>query len=173
MSVDVRMQLVTMLPRLRRFAFSLTGSRDRADDLLQTTCEKALRGLESWQTGTRLDSWLYRIMQNAWIDDMRKVRFRGPELPIEDDIAGADGVLATEANITAADVMTALSKLPDEQRSVVTLVCVEDLSYREVAHILGVPIGTVMSRLSRARRALADAIGVSPLADAGRFGGAA
>jgi RNA polymerase sigma-70 factor (ECF subfamily) len=175
MSVDIRLQLVTMLPRLRRFAVSLAGNRDRADDLVQGTCERALKSADSWQPGTRLDSWLYRIMQNMWIDEMRKMKTRGQELQVDDayELAGEDGVRTVEASLAASEVMVALAKLPEEQRVIVTLICVEDLSYREASEILGIPIGTVMSRLSRARRALAEALGAETIGEAMRFGGTA
>ncbi len=162
MGVDIRLQLVTMLPRLRRFAVSLSRNRDLADDLVQATCERALRGAAGWQPGTRLDSWLYRIMQNLWIDDMRKRRSHGDEIAIEDrhDLVGEEGGRSAEARLAAAEVMRALDALPEEQRSVVTLVCVEDLSYREVSEVLEIPLGTVMSRLSRGRLALARQLGL-------------
>ncbi|MGL4636327.1 MAG: RNA polymerase sigma factor [Beijerinckiaceae bacterium] len=173
MGVDIRLQLVTMLPRLRRFAVSLSGNRDRADDLVQATCERALKSAESWQPGTRLDSWLYRIMQNLWIDEMRRTKTRGAEQPVEEayELIGDDGQRNAEASLAASEVMIALGKLPEEQRIIVTLVCVEDLSYREASEILDVPIGTVMSRLSRARRTLAEALGAETIGEAMRFGG--
>jgi RNA polymerase sigma-70 factor (ECF subfamily) len=166
MAVDIRLQLVTMLPRLRRFAMALSRSRDLADDLVQATCERALRGQQGWQPGTRLDSWLYRIMQNIWIDEMRKRKGQGRAQPVEAsyDLVGEDGERSVEARLAAAEVMQALETLPDEQRAIVSLVCVEDLSYREVADTLEIPIGTVMSRLSRARAALVRELGL----DAGR-----
>lgn len=162
MDVDIRLQLVTMLPRLRRFAVSLARDRDLADDLVQATCERALRAQAGWQPGTRLDSWLYRIMQNLWIDDMRKRTSHGDEVAIEDrhDLVGEEGARSAEARLAAAEVLRALDALPDEQRSVVTLVCVEDLSYREVSEVLEIPLGTVMSRLSRGRLALARQLGL-------------
>lgn len=163
MDVDIRLQIVTMLPRLRRFARSLAGQPDRADDLVQATCERALRSIDSWQTGTRLDSWLYRIMQNLWIDEMRKRRTHGLERPVEDafDLVGDDGERRAESRFAAAEVMAALEHLPQEQRVVISLVCVEELSYREVASVLGIPIGTVMSRLARGRRALGEILGLA------------
>ena len=98
MGVDIRLQLVTMLPRLRRFAVSLARDRDLADDLVQATCERALRAQAGWQPGTRLDSWLYRIMQNLWIDDMRKRTSHGDEVAIEDrhDLVGEEGARSAE-----------------------------------------------------------------------------
>jgi RNA polymerase sigma-70 factor, ECF subfamily len=175
MSVDIRLQLVAMLPRLRRFAASLTRNMAQADDLVQATCEKALRASDGFEAGTRLDSWLYRIMQNQWIDEMRKRRTRGNEQPVEEayDLVGVDGTRTTEARLAAGEVMRALDRLPAEQRSVVTLVCVEDLSYKEVSDILGIPMGTVMSRLSRARRALAEALEARTMEEAMRLGGTA
>jgi RNA polymerase sigma-70 factor (ECF subfamily) len=162
MAVDVRLQVVTMLPRLRRFARSIAGDTDRADDLVQGTCERALRGIDGWQAGTRLDSWLYRIMQNLWIDEVRKRKTRGSEQPIEEafDLAGEDGSRVAEGRLTASDVMRALDRLPDDQRAVISLVCIEDLSYQEAASVLDIPVGTVMSRLARSRLALGDTLGL-------------
>lgn len=163
MGVDIRLQIVTMLPRLRRFARSLARHPDRADDLVQATCERALRSMEGWQPGTRLDSWLYRIMQNLWIDDMRKRKTHGSEQPLEDvfHLVGDDGERRAQSRLAAAEVMGALDQLPEEQRVVISLVCIEELSYREVASILDLPIGTVMSRLARGRRALGEMLGLA------------
>lgn len=160
MTSDMRHAMIALLPRLRAFAHSLARSADTADDLVQATCEKALRAEESWQPGTRLDSWMFRIMHNQWIDTVRR---RRPQVPIDGpeappDLAGDDGERITESRLTLANVRRLIETLPEEQRTVLVLVCVEELSYREVAGILDVPIGTVMSRLSRARRGLQDAI---------------
>lgn len=173
MNVDIRLQVVTMLPRLRRFALSLTGSRDRADDLVQATCERALRSAGNWEPGTRLDSWLYRIMQNLWIDEIRKAKPRGTEVPVEEvhDLAGEDGERSALARLSMQQILRALEQLPSEQRSVVSLVCIEDMSYREVADILAIPVGTVMSRLSRARAALGAPLQPTGAAADGRLGG--
>jgi RNA polymerase sigma-70 factor, ECF subfamily len=163
MAVDVRLQVVTMLPRLRRFARSLAGDADRADDLVQGTCERALRGIDGWQAGTRLDSWLYRIMQNLWIDEMRKWKTRGSEQPIDEafDLPGEDGARVVEGRLAASEVMRALGRLPEDQRAVVSLICIEDLSYHEAASILGIPVGTVMSRLARSRLAIGNMLGLA------------
>jgi RNA polymerase sigma-70 factor (ECF subfamily) len=152
----IRKQMTTLLPRLRRFAVSLTGNMADADDLVQDTVERALRNLHRWQPDTRLDSWMYRIAQNLWIDTVRARRVRqttGAEPP--EDAAVFDGARAAEARLTFAETCRALAGLPEEQRAVVALVVVEGLAYREVAEILGIPIGTVTSRLARAREALA------------------
>ncbi len=160
MSEDIRHAMVAMIPRLRAFARSLAGSADAADDLVQATCERALRNVESWQPGTRLDSWMFRIMRNHWIDVWRA---RRPETPLGDpdagyDIAGEDGAATAESRLMLGSVMGHVQALPEDQRSVLVLVCVEGLSYREAAGVLDVPIGTVMSRLARARKAVADAM---------------
>lgn len=157
---DVRHQIVALLPRLQRFARTLAGSAEEADDLVQGTCERALRGLDSWAPGTRLDSWMFRIMRNHWIDAIRKRRpERGAE-PIDEaaPIMGEDGRRTTAVAQELAAVRARIAALPEELRTVLVLVCVEELSYREAAEALDIPIGTVMSRLSRARQSLiADA----------------
>ena len=158
---DIRTKIVTLLPRLRGFAHVLARSTDLADDLVQATCEKAIRSSVHWTPGTRLDSWMFRIMQNHWIDTVRK---RRPETSLDADepamqVAGDDGERIAEAKLTLAAVRQLIDALPEEQRAVLVLVCVEDMSYRETAEILDVPIGTVMSRLSRARAALIAATG--------------
>lgn len=160
-SIDsIRTEMIQLLPRLRAFARSLTRAQDSADDLVQVTCEKALRNLGSFAPGTRLDAWLFRIMRNAWIDQVRvrreTVAIDGGEDGIE--IAGEDGREVAENRLELVAVRRAIDSLPEEQRSVMLLVCVEGLRYREAAGALGIPEGTVMSRLSRARLALAAAL---------------
>jgi RNA polymerase sigma-70 factor (ECF subfamily) len=149
--------MVAMLPRLQRFARTLARNGDEADDLLQGTCERALRAMDSWVPGTRLDSWMFRIMRNHWIDTVRKRRPERASDPIEEatSLMSEDGRQTTETNLELADVRARIARLPEELRSVLVLVCVEDLSYREAAEVLGIPNGTVMSRLSRARQVLA------------------
>ncbi len=147
--------MVALLPRLRRFAFGLTGSMDEADDLVQTTCERALSRLHQWQPGTRLDSWLYRIAQTQWIDQARVRKNRGD--PVEPEVLDrlpAFGGRSAEGEHTLARVSAAMDRLPEEQRLVLVLVSVEGLSYQEAAAVLEVPVGTVMSRLARARKRL-------------------
>ncbi|GAB5469665.1 MAG: RNA polymerase sigma factor [Rhodospirillales bacterium] len=160
MSDDVRRQLVALLPRLRRFARVLARSDDQADDLLQAACERALARLDQWQPGTRLDSWMYRIMQTVWIDWTRKNRVRGIPEPLEDrhDLSGSDGRTVVEAHLQLGAVRDAIRDLPDEQRAVLGLVTIDGLSYKEAAGILEIPVGTVMSRLARARLRLAKAV---------------
>jgi RNA polymerase sigma-70 factor (ECF subfamily) len=155
-------QLIAMLPRLRRFARSLTGSADKADELVQTACAKALAAKESWAPGTRFDSWMFRIARNAWIDTIRRSRHEAVtagEGEIE-QVAGTDGEDAQVARLTLNTVMAAIDRLPDDQREVLVLVVMEEFSYGEVADMLGIPIGTVMSRLARARVKIAAATGI-------------
>jgi RNA polymerase sigma-70 factor, ECF subfamily len=153
---SIRRQMITMLPRLRRFAVSLTGNVTDADDLVQDTVERALKYLHRWQPDTRLDSWMYRIAQNLWIDAVRSRRVRAtvPGDPPEDAVV-TDGERTAVAKLMFAKTCQALAELPEEQRAVVALVLVEGMSYRETAEILELPIGTVTSRLARAREALA------------------
>jgi RNA polymerase sigma factor (sigma-70 family) len=152
----VRNQMAALLPRLRRFALSLAGNRADADDLAQDTIERALRNLHQWQQGTRLDSWMFRIAQNLWIDQMRARRVRAvvSHDPDAAEKVATDGARDAEARLAFADTVKALAELPEEQRVVVGLVLVDGMSYREAADVLNVPMGTVTSRLARARTAL-------------------
>ena len=153
---EIRERMVAVLPRLRRFAYALTGSAEQGDDLVQDACLRALSRIDQWQPGTRLDSWMYRIAQNIWLDRVRANKVRGEVVDVEvaEGIIGSDGRDVAESELTLQVVAAALARLPAEQRAVVALVCVEGASYKEAAEITGVPIGTVMSRLARARRAL-------------------
>jgi len=160
----IRSELIQLLPRLRSFARSLTGAADQADDLVQTGLEKALRNLDSYTPGTRLDAWMFRILRNAWIDTVRARRDTAEyDAEAAETIAGEDGRTTSEARLHLAEVRRAMATLPEDQRSVLMLVCVEGMRYREVAEALGIPEGTVMSRLSRARLALAAKLKDKPL----------
>lgn len=155
-------QLIALLPRLRRFARSLTGSADKADELVQTACAKALAAQASWQPGTRFDSWMFRIARNAWIDEVRRNKIQASDAE-EDEIErvpGLDGENAQIARLTLSTVMAAIDRLPPDQREVLVLVVMEEMSYAETADVLGVPTGTVMSRLARAREKIAAAAGI-------------
>ena len=154
-------ELVALLPRLKRFGISLTGSASEAEDLVQAACERALRARDQWMDGTRLDAWVFRIMRNLWIDTVRKRATQGPHDALDEvreEVSADDGRRVTEATLTLSAVDQALTGLADEQRSVLILVCVEDRSYQEVASMLDIPIGTVMSRLARARMNLARSL---------------
>ena len=159
---DFRRELVELLPRLRRFASVLTRSHDDAEDVVQAAVERALRHADSWQHGSRLDSWLYKIMQNLWRDELRAHRRRAEPLESHADIAGADGRDVTIRHIQSNEARQALDELPAEQRLVIALVVLEGMSYQQTADILEVPVGTVMSRLARARARLAARLGDGP-----------
>jgi RNA polymerase sigma-70 factor (ECF subfamily) len=153
---DIRDRMVAVLPRLRRFAYALTGNSEQGDDLVQDACLRALSRIDLWQPGTRLDSWMYRIAQNIWLDRLRANKVRGEVVDIKamEGMTGSDGRVVAESELTLQAVAAAMGQLPAEQRAMVALVCIEGASYKEAAVIAGVPLGTVMSRLARARRTL-------------------
>jgi RNA polymerase sigma-70 factor (ECF subfamily) len=156
---DVRFHMVRFLPRLRRFAHALTHNQDQSEDLVQETCARALARLDQWRPDTRLDSWMYRIAQNLWIDQMRAEKVKGEIVDIAaiEDKWGPDGRVVTEARLSLLELRDRIAQLPSEQRALLRLVCMDGLSYKEAAQALDSPAGTVMSRLARARRALHDA----------------
>ena len=160
MSDLFRTELIALLPRLRRFALGLTADATEADDLVQAGCERALARRNQWQEGTRLDSWMFKLMQNLWIDQLR-ARKPTDDLASEEleQLPGEDWQRGLEARMTLEQVMKAMHKLPPPMRAVLSLVCVEGLSYQDAASALEVPIGTVMSRLARARGALHAVLG--------------
>jgi RNA polymerase sigma-70 factor (ECF subfamily) len=149
--------LVALLPRLRRFAAGLTGSVHEGDDVVQSACLRALERYHQWEPGTRLDSWMFRIIRNLWLDRgksawSRLVRSDPDALAeIPDDSAHRE----IEVRDELACARTAIAALPEAQREVLLLVTVEGLTYEAAADVLGVPLGTVMSRLARARVAVA------------------
>jgi RNA polymerase sigma-70 factor (ECF subfamily) len=142
------------LPRLRRYARALTGERFAADDLVQDTLERALSRFAQFRLGTRLDAWLLTIMHNLFINQIRRQAAQPPHDPIDE--AFVEPAVAASQNDTLGlrDLDRALAQLPAEQREVLLLVSLEDLSYEETATVLGIPVGTVMSRLSRGRERL-------------------
>ena len=150
--------MVELLPRLRRLGRVLARAPADADDLVQLTVERALARRAQWRAGTRLDSWMFRIMKNAWIDESRARARRGDVFAPEEEgeRAGADGAAAMEARLTAREVESAMARLPPDQRIAVALVLVEGLSYQEAAEVLEIPPGTLTSRLVRGRQALAQ-----------------
>lgn len=154
-------QLAALLPRLRRFAHALSRNPADADDLTQATIERALRSRDQWQTGTKLDSWSYRIMRNLWIDTARsQSRRTAREAPEEEGLGiGEDPRDSMDAALDLKRIMAAMGRLPDEQREVVALILIEGFGYREVSEMLALPIGTVSSRLVRGRTALLAMVG--------------
>jgi RNA polymerase sigma-70 factor (ECF subfamily) len=154
-----RRDLVALVPKLRRFARSLVGSAQDADDLVQAACERALRNPAQFSVGTRM----YRIIQNLWLDDRRRNRTRGTAIDPDDAYLSDEGKAAQlpEDRMMLAQVRGAMATLPEGQREVLALIAIEGLSYKETAEVLDLPIGTVMSRLSRAREALLPKLGLS------------
>ena len=154
-------ELLALLPRLSRFARGLTHHPADADDLCQAAIERALKSRDQWQEGTRLDSWMYRITRNIWIDNRRASARRGVHSVIDDGaLQIADNShLRMEASLELNDVDKAMAQLPDEQREAVIMVLVEGYAYKEAAEILEIPIGTLTSRLVRGREALVRELG--------------
>jgi len=140
------------LPRLRRYARALTGERSAADDLVQDTLERALSRFHLWRQGSDLRAWLFTIMHNIYVNQTRS-RIRHPQEPLDE--SDANELRSREPDWgELRDIDEALARLPSDQRSVVLLVGVEQFTYEEAAQVLDIPIGTVMSRLSRGRERL-------------------
>jgi RNA polymerase sigma-70 factor (ECF subfamily) len=155
---QIRRQIIELLPRLRRFARTIARNVHDADDLVQIAIERALMRYEQWRPDSRFDSWMFGILRNAWIDEVRSRGRRGrlfaPEEAGENVGDGAD-----DAQVRLLSVQAALAKLPEDQRLAVALVLIEGLSYKEAADVLEVPIGTLTSRLARGREALQASLG--------------
>lgn len=154
---DLKQDLIALLPRLRRFARTLTRSVTEADDLVQDACLRAIDRAEQWDPSQPLDRWMFRIMRNLWISEIRKrqVRLGQGHVPAED----ASELVSRETgedNLAATQLQDRITALPGELASVLLTVSVEGYSYAEASELLGIPIGTVMSRMHRARKALAD-----------------
>jgi RNA polymerase sigma factor (sigma-70 family) len=151
-------ELLTLLPRLRRFARALARDAADADDLAQAAIERALRARDQWMPGTRLDAWMMRIVRNIWIDEIRSRTRRARTFVPEEEGANIASAAHHEVEIRAElhAVDKAMNSLSPEQREVIALVLVEGLAYREAADLLDIPIGTLTSRLTRGRQALAQ-----------------
>ena len=150
--------LIELLPELRRFAYSLTCDRDAADDLTQSALERALSKASAWDSSRPLKFWVFRIARNLWLDQLRAEKVRGNTEDIDDegvDIAD-DRLAAMHTTQELREVTDKMRELPEDQRAVLALVAVEGYSYKEAAELLDIPVGTVMSRLSRARKTLIE-----------------
>lgn len=159
MSADlVRDGLTELLPRLRRLARALAGHPADADDLVQVALERALARAGQWRPDARLDAWVFGILRNAWLDEGR-ARGRQQRVFAPEEAGALVGEASVERHAQALTVAAALAQLPEEQREAVALVLVEGLSYAEAADVLGVPVGTVTSRLARGRAALQRLLG--------------
>lgn len=154
----LRYQLVGLIPHLRRFARGLTKDPDKADDLVQDACERALKKLNRPGEELRLKNLLYRIIHNRWIDNLRRRKTRFDKLIVlsEQNKFKASDPHAGDRLDVVLDLQSALEKLDDEHRAAIMLICVEGYSYAEAATILEVPPGTVASRVSRARAKLGE-----------------
>ena len=146
-------EIAALLPRLRRFGRAVTRNHEDADDLVQVAIERALKHIGQWETGSRLDSWLFRIMKNAWIDEVR-VRVRRDRLFSNEEEGQFVGDDASERQVHRLAVQQAISRLNEDQRMVVALVLIDGMPYNEAAQVLDIPVGTLTSRLARAREAL-------------------
>jgi RNA polymerase sigma-70 factor (ECF subfamily) len=150
--VDIRSGLAENLSRLWRYGLVLSHCRDVADDLVQQTCLRALERSAQFEAGTRLDRWLFSILHSIWINEIRSRRVRqGQGFVDADEVLVVDGARDTETHVLANQVLRLVNALPEAQRGAVFLAYVEGLSYKEVAAVLNIPIGTVMSRLAVAR----------------------
>lgn len=154
-----RAQIVEQLPGLRRYARALTGDAWAADDLVQDTLERASRKWLLWRSGSDLRAWLFTLMHNLYLNQRRGLlEVQALDAQALATLAGADGVACD----VAIDIDRCLQRLPAEQRAVLLLVTLEDMAYADVARVLGIPIGTVMSRLSRARRRMRELLEQAP-----------
>lgn len=154
--------ITDLLPRLRRYAVALCRAGDVADELVQTACERALAGAAGLRKELPFDAWMFRIVRNLWYDRLRRLRTRGEEIDVtaREDLVAVDGERDPERRLLLRRVLEAIDRLPEEQRELILLVCVEDVSYRDASSALDIPIGTVMSRLARARKRIADELGI-------------
>jgi RNA polymerase sigma-70 factor (ECF subfamily) len=155
---DLQQQLVALLPRLRRFARALARDAHDADDLVQLALERALARVDQVRPDAELGAWMFGIVRNAWIDELRS-RGRRARLFVPAELAEHMGVGSQPGHTELLAVEEALARLPEEQRSAVALVLIEGFSYKEAAHIMQVPIGTLTSRLARGRDALQEMLG--------------
>lgn len=149
------------IPQLRRYARAFTGNAHSADDLVQDCLERALSRLTLWRKGSNLRAWLFTIMRNLWINEIRR-RAANPPPGSLDDVAPPVSAAAADGGLIVRDLAAALAALSPEQREVVLLVGLEGMSYAETARIIGAPLGTVMSRLKRGRERLAALMNGEP-----------
>ena len=153
-----RAELAALLPRLRRFGRVITRHVADADDLVQVAVEKALTHAGQWRPGSRMDSWMFGIMKNAWIDEVR-ARRRRERVHAPEEAGATVGDASAAARDIALSVEAAMARLPEEQRMAIALVLVEGLSYKDAAAALDIPIGTLTSRLARGRETLQALLG--------------
>lgn len=160
---DFGTQAVTVIPRLRRYARALTGDRLMADDLVQDTLERAWSKRHLWRQGSDLRAWMFTIMHNVYVNQVR-ARVAAATVPLDQEAFEVPARGSPADMLEVADLDAALRRLPDDQREVLLLVALEQLSYSETASALGVPIGTVMSRLYRTRERVRVMLSGAPAA---------
>ena len=158
---QLRERIVDLLPRLRRFARTLARNPHDADDLVQIAVERALARSDQLHADASLSSWMFGILRNAWIDEAR-ARGRRTKLFVAPELGENVADPASSSQSDTLSVQDAMARLPDDQREVISLVLVEGLSYKEAAEIVGVPVGTVTSRLARGRDSLQRMLGALP-----------
>jgi len=151
--------IVELIPRLRRYARALAGDRNAADDLVQDTLERAWSKLHLYRRGTDLRAWLFTVMHNVYVNQRRAAR---PTTPLDEDMPEFAQPARETDTLVLRDLDAAIRRLPPDQREVLLLVALEDMSYSEAAGALEIPIGTVMSRLARAREKLRDMLSGLP-----------
>jgi RNA polymerase sigma-70 factor (ECF subfamily) len=155
-------ELIALLPALRRYALSLARRSDQADDLVQTAVERAFVARDRRDPAQPLRAWTFRILRNAFIDQTRRTTTRGETVDITEnpEILSVDGARVTEDVLMLSAARAAMDALPPDQRDIMHLVCIEEMTYAETAALLDIPIGTVMSRLARARATIAKSLGI-------------
>jgi RNA polymerase sigma-70 factor (ECF subfamily) len=147
--------ILAEIPRLRRYARALLRDRDAADDLVQDSLERALTRLDSWRTGENPRRWLFTIMHHLFVDQMRKVNRRGGNTTLPPEAAeGLATAVSQQDSFAVRDILDALEAISPERRAAILTVAVEGFSYAEAANILGIPAGTLMSRIARGREEL-------------------
>jgi RNA polymerase sigma-70 factor, ECF subfamily len=158
---DFEQALTLFFPRLWRYCLTLTGTRDRADDLAQSSCLRAIEKANLFEHGTRLDLWMFRLTHRVWLNEIRSdVVRQHRSMVLIDDLEIPDSKLDPEENLLAQERVRQVLNLPEAQRVTVMLAYVEGFSYQETSEILNIPIGTVMSRLSAARARIVQLDGI-------------
>jgi RNA polymerase sigma-70 factor (ECF subfamily) len=165
--LEFRNQLVALLPRLRRFALSLTGNMSDADDLVQNSCEHALSRRHQWRPEKPLDSWMFAIIHHLLIDETRSMRRKKEHIPFKEERfpqAAVSSMDKLDAKMRLKLVAKAMQLLTDKDRLVISLVCIDEMSYADAAETMQIPVGTVMSRLARARKKLHQLVNKAEIA---------
>jgi RNA polymerase sigma-70 factor (ECF subfamily) len=159
---DIYKDVAAEIPRLRRYARALTRDVDAADDLVQEVLTRALTKQDLWRPGTNLRSWLFSIMHNQNVNRIRRLVRAGTMVELKDAEPQLHRTASQHASLELRDLDRSLGRLPEEQRAVILMVGLEGMPYEDVAEVLGIPVGTVRSRLSRGRYALRRMMGAEP-----------